>query len=92
MLTGQSGYALPAKYRPLHRVSRRKAGPFLEVQLPPFQRGGVAESDPSRKFNREICCAAMKPLPVRWSHPLRCLVLGCGQGNEAALQSRRQSS
>ena len=41
MLTGQSGYALPAKYRPLHRVSWRKACPFLEVQLPRVQRGGA---------------------------------------------------
>jgi hypothetical protein len=49
MLTGQSGCAPPVKYRPLLRVSRRKACPFLEVQLPRFQRGGAAESDPSRK-------------------------------------------
>ena len=44
--TGQSGCALPVKYRPLLRVSRRKACPFLEVQLPRFQQGGAAESDP----------------------------------------------
>src|SRR6516164_5656885 len=32
----------------------------------------------------------MKPLPVRWSHPLRCPVLGRGQGNETALKGGRQ--
>lgn len=48
MVTGQCGCALPVKYRPLLRVSRRKACPFLEVQLPRFQRGGAAESDPQQ--------------------------------------------
>ena len=40
----------------------------------------------------EICCAARKPLPLcHGFHPLRCLVLCLGQGNEAALKSGRQS-
>ena len=60
MLTGQSGCALLVKYRPLLRVSRRKACPFLEVQLPRFQQGGAAESDPVRTLGPVIvsfaCC------------------------------------
>jgi hypothetical protein len=60
MLTGQSGYALPAKYRPLHRVSWRKACPFLEVQLPRFQRGGAAESDPQQPFAAKLRCSAAR--------------------------------
>jgi hypothetical protein len=36
--------------------------------------------------------AAMKPLPLCQFHPLRCLVLGQGQCNEAALKSGRQGS
>src|SRR5262249_50414820 len=33
----------------------------------------------------------MGPLPGGWSDPLRCLVLGRWQGNEATLTSTRQS-
>src|SRR5262249_39688247 len=55
-------------------------------------RARSAVDDPSRKSGGQVCCAAIKPLPVSWSHPLRCLVLSRGQRNEAALKSGRQSS
>jgi len=42
--------ALPAKYRPLYRMSRRKTCPFFEVQPPRFQQGGAEESDPEQTW------------------------------------------
>src|SRR6516225_1129535 len=35
--------------------------------------------DPKRTLSGRICCAAMKPLSVRWSNPLRCLVRAKGK-------------
>src|SRR5215472_11907685 len=55
-------------------------------------RARSAVDDPSRKSGGKACCAAIKPLPVSWSHSLRCLVLSRGRRNEAALKSGRQSS
>jgi hypothetical protein len=35
--------------------------------------------DPKRTSGLQVCCAAMRPLPGRWSEPLGCFVIGDGR-------------
>jgi hypothetical protein len=70
------------------RVTREGPARFWERPGVKFLRA----TRPSLTSGGQVCCAAIKPLPVSWSHPLRCLVLSQRRRNEAALKSGRQSS
>src|SRR6516225_9335285 len=63
---------------------------LLGVKQTSGRRTSMSAFDPKRTSGRQACCAAMKALPVCCFHPLRCLVLNQGHGNEATLKNRQQ--
>jgi PAS domain S-box-containing protein len=51
----------------------------------------MSANDPKRPLGSQVCCAARGPLPVGWSDPLRCLVLGRGQAKpKRSVPTKRQ--